>query len=153
MQILFREISLDEASSLITESCRAFLPPAVAPDETAKDLFNRFQDLDSFKVFGFVENIPLTYITIFKPYPDRRSTLVIGPMYVGASYRHQGLGKRQVKEIIFWAKANRIHELLTKTWGANSDSRHIFENLGFVEMKRNRDRADGSETISYTLAI
>ena len=131
----------------------AFLPTRHDEIFDPKKLLQQFQNTKEFQLFSFVNenNEPVSYISIL---PYKPCIISIGPMFVSEKARGQGLGKKQVEELIKWSKTENYSSIYTKTWSGNTASRKIFESLGFEKTEEiPNDRINGDASIKYLLNL
>lgn len=146
-------IALEEMSDIIEESNNVFLAPASNPAQSTEELLEAMRQDPGFTLLGYkTDGVPISYIVALS-YKDPL-TVSIGPMYVSAQNRGNGLGRKQVQDFNDRARQQGYRRVYTKTWLNNNASRKVFESLGFVEAGiKSGDRANGDSTISYILEL
>lgn len=151
-------LSVAAISALIEEAdqAQAFMPSATKPEQTMSGLLDKFQNDPRFQIFGYaVDGHAASFIVALSHGADA-DTLSIGPMYVGADHRGQGLGRRQVVDFIDIARDQGYQQVYTKTWSGNAASRRIFEDpaIGFRHIETvSHDRANGDDSLGYLLDV
>lgn len=69
--------------------------------------------------------------------------------YIGVAiekeYRLKGIGSRMFYHVAEWAAAQRLEYIIADVWHWNLKSLKFFENLGFVEKTRFKDKFKGKE--------
>lgn len=155
MDFYFKEMSLEQIQHVIYEAdmSHAFLPQKDEPSFKVYDLFKHFINNIDFHVFAFVEGTEVTGFISVLPAKEEYE-LSIGPMFISQRYQSLGLGKRQVEEVLEWARNNNVRKLHTKTWGQNSRSRRIFQKLGFAFVAEvPTQRINGDSTVKFVYVI
>ena len=61
---------------------------------------------------------------------------------ISDKYKRKGIGKRLMKELIFWAKKNGIAEIRLSVDNNNLSAQNLYHLFGFKQIKRN-------ETVSF----
>lgn len=146
-------VDMNQLSNLIHESEGAFLPSASHPEQTTTQLFELFKDTPDFQPYGYTIAGQLVSYIVALGHKDP-SVISIGPMYVTERHRGHGLGVKQVKDFITWAKTSGHTAVYTKTWSGNIPSQKVFRSLGFEIIGiKHGDRANGDSTIEYLRQI
>jgi RimJ/RimL family protein N-acetyltransferase len=155
MDFTFKEMTSEQIQHIVDEADKEgrFLPQKEEPNFKVSELFKYFMNNKDFYIFAFMEGTHITGFISILP-TNEENTLSIGPMYISQRYQGHGLGKKQVIEVIKWAKDKNIKKLYTKTWGQNFRSRRIFESLGFTFVTEiSCARINGDSTVKYEYVI
>ena len=149
----FKEVSLDDLASILPQAEHAFLPSVDNPEETTSELLKEQKSKKGFHCFALYHKKEICSFIITWPYKEE-DTVAIGPMFVSAKYRGQGLGTLQVIKLSIWAKEHNIKGIFTKTWEHNLASRATFTKTGFsIIGEKAGDRITGESTIKYFLTL
>jgi GNAT superfamily N-acetyltransferase len=154
MSFEFRETTPAEISHLVQEvlDTSAFVERSTDPEPFVAEAPRIFADEPRFRIFALAreDRQPVGFVMVL-PGEDRE-TLDIGPTYVTAEVRGQGLGKELVGQVVNWARGHGVDRLVVATWGANARARHVFESVGFSFSREELGtRVDGDSTVHYEL--
>jgi RimJ/RimL family protein N-acetyltransferase len=155
MAFMLKETSPEELLSIINKADQdsAFLPNRDEPNFKVSDLLMNLMHEKDFHIFAFADEMNIVGFISILP-NNEEEALAIGPMYILKEYQGLGLGKKQVVELVEWAKCKQTRKIYTRTWGQNRRSRKIFECLGFILIAENPgQRINGDSTFKYVLNI
>jgi RimJ/RimL family protein N-acetyltransferase len=151
MSYILKEVSLEQIANIVDEADwnGAFIADKNEPDFKVLNLLKYFEGKEHFHVFAFTDELAIAGFISLLPTKEEHASS-IGPMCIRRQYQRLGLGKKQVVEVMNWAKNNHIKRIYTRTWGQNDRSRKIFEGLGFTSISETPDqRINGDSTVSY----
>jgi RimJ/RimL family protein N-acetyltransferase len=155
MNFILKEMCLEQIQHIVNEADEnnAFLAHKNEPDFKVMDFLKHFEKEKDFHIFALIDGISLAGFISVLP-TNEEHVLSIGPMYICQKYQGMGLGKKQVAEVVKWAKSKQFKRLYTKTWGQNFRSIQIFESLGFIFVTQSRyQRVNGDSTVKYVYDI
>ncbi len=154
--IKLKETNLQTAKEILNsaEKEKAFVNSVGEGDITIYEVLENFENSKNFKLYEILlkdKNIGL--ISSF-PNPERFNDEVIsiGAMYILPGLKGQGYGKAALQLFLKKVKAQGFKKAFTKTWSSNKASNKILKELGFKEEgRKEKDRVNGDDTISYIL--
>lgn len=150
----FHETSPEQLKSLFAEAetNQAFLASKKEAKKTIRDVTQKM--IDEFEAEVFELQNPEGKAVGFAVVFVKDSSLIIGPIYIASAYQGQGYSKVLLKHIVRLAKNKNLDSIVTKTWGENKASRHLFQSHDFTQLKEVLDdRVNGDSTVSYMLQL
>lgn len=72
----------------------------------------------------------------FFPFHAKRRSFIIDNIVVSEGLRGKGIGKRLMSELLEWARAEGLNDVMLNVYAFNDEAIGLYESLGFKELSR-----------------